>query len=265
MNFNFLNLYTKYKVVSKDAGINLDLLDQGNACFYKLFAAVKSNDKKEYHFELSVRICLGLKDAENGYSNYVPLTFDELDWYFGQLNKVVPFTYNYKKIENEEEAYLLNIDTTTHAIKLKWLLTVIRYIYEYPFNFAITEAIKLKMAKKFVNINVINVFNIIGTTVEDSTCWNENHTVGRCDHGPLKFISFSDLSKLLDRYQGMLEDVYDEVEFNDHRLVDNWLEAEYPKAIDNDWFSLDKIIERYKTSYFPNYMLIKKANSYIQK
>lgn len=265
MNFNFLNLYTKYRAVSKDAGVNLDLLDHGNACFYKLFAAVKSDNKKEYHFELSVRICLGLGDAENGYSNYVPLTFDELDWYFGQLNKVVPFTYNYKRIENEEDCYLLNIDVTTHAIKLKWLLTVVRYIYEYPFNFAIAEAVKLKMAKKFVNINVINVFNIIGSTVEGSTCWNENHTVGRCDHGPLKFMSFGDLSNKLDHYQDMLEDVYDPAEFIDGRILDSWTDAEYPKAIDSDWFSLESIISRYKAYYFPNYMIIKKAKSYIQK
>lgn len=255
MNFSFLNLATYYKVYI-DGKEEMDFMDSARACFYQLFRNINSNDHKDYQFKCSVRMWLTDFKLKAKQNNKVFVNEEEIRWYFNQLNKVVPF--NYTLTPGEQEDIVLTIQLSTSPIKLKWLLTCIRYLYEHPFSIAIAEAIRLKMNKKFININVINVFNLIGSTVCEDYNWNENHTVGRCDRGLLKLINFKTLAKKLETYQDALEEVYDSA------TRTGLFTYNYPQEFDNSYLSIESILDRYKNYYYQNYKILQNTKNYIQ-
>ena len=255
MDFSFLNLATYYKV-DIDGEEKIDFMDSSRACFYQLFREINSRDHEDHEFKCSIRLWLTDKALNDKRNNKVFVNEEEIRWYFNQLNKVVPF--NYTLAAGEEEDIVLTIQLSTSPIKLKWLLTCIRYLYEHPFSIAIAEAIRLKMNKKFINVNVINVFNLIGSTVCGDYNWNENHTVGRCDRGLLKFINFKTLAKKLETYSDALEDVY----LSATRT--GLFSYNYPQEFDNSYLSIENILDRYKNYYYQNYKILQNTKNYIQ-
>lgn len=84
------------------------------------------------------------------------------------LQSVFKFAYRLK--ENEDH-FLLKITLEGDLIYHKYMLTWVRYLYEYPFNVFLADAVRLKQLPCFRFESIINLFNIVGATS------------GICQHG----------------------------------------------------------------------------------
>lgn len=73
------------------------------------------------------------------------------------------FKFKYKIIE-KENYFDLVIILSGHLIYHKYLLTWVRYLYEYPFNVFLMDANKLSKLPEFKFESIINLFNLIGVT-----------------------------------------------------------------------------------------------------
>lgn len=84
------------------------------------------------------------------------------------LQSVFKFSYHLK--ENEDH-FVLTMTLDGDLIYHKYMLSWVRYLYEYPFNVFLADACKLKKIDGFKFESVINLFNLVGATS------------GICQHG----------------------------------------------------------------------------------
>lgn len=84
------------------------------------------------------------------------------------LQSVFKFTYHLKE---HEDHFVLTMVLEGDLIYHKYMLSWVRYLYEYPFNVFLADARKLKNLPEFKSESVINLFNLVGATS------------GICQHG----------------------------------------------------------------------------------
>lgn len=77
------------------------------------------------------------------------------------LQSVFKFAY---RLKEHDDHFLLKITLDGDLIYHKYMLTWVRYLYEYPFNVFLADAIKLKQLPRFRFESIINLFNIVGAT-----------------------------------------------------------------------------------------------------
>lgn len=73
------------------------------------------------------------------------------------------FKFNYRLKENQDH-FILTTTLYSDLIYHKYMLSWIRYLYEYPFNVFLADACKLKGIEGFKFESIINLFNIVGAT-----------------------------------------------------------------------------------------------------
>ena len=77
------------------------------------------------------------------------------------LKSVFKFSYHLKE---KEDHFILTITLEGDLIYHKYMLSWVRYLYEYPFNVFLTDACKLKEVPGFKFESIINLFNLVGAT-----------------------------------------------------------------------------------------------------
>lgn len=101
------------------------------------------------------------KEAAN---NSCFISKKELRHHLDQLKKIIPFKATIKEvIENDCPCY--RIDLTVEdalAIQHKYILSWIRYTYEYPYCVILQEALRLRKEPEFRFESCFNLFNLIG-------------------------------------------------------------------------------------------------------
>ena len=84
------------------------------------------------------------------------------------LQSVFKFNYRLKEIRNH---FILTVTLNGDLIYHKYMLSWVRYLYEYPFNVFLADAHKVKNTTGFKFESIINLFNLVGATS------------GICEHG----------------------------------------------------------------------------------
>ena len=84
------------------------------------------------------------------------------------LQTVFKFSYH---LREHKDYFLLRLTLEGDLIYHKYMLTWVRYLYEYPFNVFLADANKLKKLPEFKFESIINLFNLVGASS------------GICQHG----------------------------------------------------------------------------------
>lgn len=104
-----------------------------------------------------------------------------------QMNKwmdliasVYPFTYKiHKTTLYEEPAYRVHINIKGNYVQILFVLTAIRYFYEYPFNVLLYDAFKLKKLDKFKKYDLINLCSYVIHCIFNDRIFNSDHSLTR--------------------------------------------------------------------------------------
>lgn len=184
IDFKYLEFWTYY---SSKGTTNKDL--KREYCFSKIFYG---NNKQNNDYELYIYNDGHIKTHDNN----CLLTKEQLITHIEEINKFYKFKYELKNLKgNTGYKLIFNLDAPLiyHKIILSWL----RYSYEFPFNVALYESFKVKEEKGFKRLTMLNLFNLIGSTMHCTKHGTNIHAIG-VFYEWKELISYKDFKKSLD-------------------------------------------------------------------
>lgn len=112
-------------------------------------------------------------------NHYCSVNKEQILSWIKTLKKIHPFSYKIKNIDyNGNPAFQFNITIEGTRIQRLFVLIGIRYIYEFPFNMALSEAFRLHSIEEYKWINTISLTHFVMRNIfEDYGC--ELHALAR--------------------------------------------------------------------------------------
>lgn len=184
IDFKYLEFWTYY---SSKGTTNKNLARE--YCFSKIFYG---EHKQNNDYELYIYNDGHIKTHDNN----CLLTKEQLIKHIEEINKFYKFKYELKTLRGNTGYKLifnLNAPLIYHKVILSWL----RYTYEFPFNVALYESFKVKEEKGFKRLTMLNLFNLIGSTMNCSKHGTSIHAIG-VFYEWKELISYKDFKKSLD-------------------------------------------------------------------
>jgi len=177
---SFLNFDTNYKSTGE---VNYE--NAHAACFGTVFSRIKLINKK-VHNQYIIKMHTSFDYInDTNYNNYCPFSTDFIKEYLDELCKYIPsLTYaietNVKEPDNKyDDLIAIHLDVNAKCIDHCFALTYVRYLYELPFVWYLTEAAYLK--KKvfgFKSMSYLNLFNLVAASVPTSRHGCNIHAIG---------------------------------------------------------------------------------------
>jgi hypothetical protein len=149
--FKFLDYYTKY---SCEGSISKRL--SGEACFSTIFNKVDRRSK----ILVTIYLYKGVDQVINHRSNACFFNKKEIKNHINILKSLCNFNF---KIKDTKEAYIVELELSELLpIYHKYILTWVRYLYEYPYNVLLKDAYQLKKNNLcFKWQSIATLFNLI--------------------------------------------------------------------------------------------------------
>ena len=205
--FRYLTYHTEY---SCSGTYNLKM--GARACFRSAFDNVRNNSDIKYKIRLYPGIALC---TNHNVSNACLFSKQEIRNHLLQLKDLFPFSY--RVLDEMKEGnkiivihlHLKDVPATFH----KYILTWIRYLYEYPYNVILKDAYLLRedLGLRFQSMSFL--FNIVSSCqwvyVGEGHSIRENHL-----HTP---ITKSELKERIKEVR-FLDDIYEDMNMNRDRL-----------------------------------------------
>lgn len=173
--FAFINYNTEYSCTgdfSKKMGTD--------ACFSKAFRYTDSVDNVNEKYEIILYKGIDFIKKTKG-SNACLFTRKQIKNHLKQAQGVFPFKFRIQELKNWNKKYkvfkitliLEEVPGSFH----KYLLTWVRYLYEYPYNVILHDALQLKKESCFRFTSISNLFNLVLGCFKDSP--GEIHQIAR--------------------------------------------------------------------------------------
>lgn len=161
-NFLMLNFCTEY---SSEGNTRKDM--RRDSCFSTIFHSEGNGivQKNKYTIKLYK---IGDWLNKKGQNNACLTDRAGIVHHLKILQSVFKFNYRLKEIRNH---FILTVTLNGDLIYHKYMLSWVRYLYEYPFNVFLADAHKVKNTTGFKFESIINLFNLVGATS------------GICEHG----------------------------------------------------------------------------------
>jgi hypothetical protein len=135
--------------------------------------------KKDCHYVVIVD-----KASKQRKSFYNTCLFNkkEICWYLSQIKKLYPFKYSIEG-EPKDISYNINIDVKGTHLQHLFVLTCVRYLYEYPYNLGLYDALRyiqnncygnaVNQKESFFNILTV-AFMVFGNALGLGHCTNDS-------------------------------------------------------------------------------------------
>lgn len=168
MKLNYLSYCNKYQFRVNDyTSLNIN-----SVCFGDLFKKLERVNTNSG----TLRIWFASDDKLNkkGWSNYCLLTEKELKFYFSWVKYVTGLDFSYKKLDKIEiestecNGYVVNLKfKNKSAYLIKLFATLIRNVYEKPFNIQLKTAMLLNEYSGFKNLDFTSRLMISVASITD--------------------------------------------------------------------------------------------------
>lgn len=159
--FNYLNYHTEY---SCKGDIEKDFRPE--ACFGKIFSCGRASIEETYVIRLYKGDCV-LKERKN---NACFVGKEEIRRHIILAKEIVgKFTYKIDEGQDGDKSfYDVTVKMNGDRLNHQYILTWVRYLYEYPFNMILADANRLKGEKGFKRETIANLFVLISSCFPDS-------------------------------------------------------------------------------------------------
>lgn len=168
--FGMLNYSTEYAAYEEDRQIHRM---QSEVCFAAVFPDELCSRK------YVVRIYKGTEQARRfNRNNNCIFTKSEIEKHIMECKKLFPFSFTV--IEDEGiDRFIVTLCISGPAIYHRFLLTWVRYLYEFPYNMFLYDAIRLYRSGIFRATNIFNIYNIVSSSGIYS---GEGHSIDAANH-----------------------------------------------------------------------------------
>lgn len=196
--FKYLSYHTEY---SCDGTCNKKMSSE--VCFSGIFSKITNESDITYNIRLypGLDLCV-----ESHNSNACLFTKNELKNHLRQLNDMYPFSYRVvEEVVRDKVCYrvvlhLKDVPATFHKYVLTWL----RYTYEYPYNVILRDAYILKKDPIFRFESISNIFNVVSICCPAFV--GEGHSISADSiNKPLRKKELRDRIKEVNRLNGIYE------------------------------------------------------------
>lgn len=240
--FSYLSYHTEY---SCTGSYNRNM--SAGVCFAEAFSAIRNDSDIVYNVRLypGVDLCV-----RRHLSNACLFSKREINNHLRQLKYMYPF--NYKILEKTEDGklfyevvlHLKEVPATFHKYVLTWL----RYTYEYPYNVILRDAYTLKKDPMFRFESIANIFNVISICCP--TFVGEGHSISANSvNSPLK----KEELRAKIREVNYLNHIYEKLSLKKSKLPD---EIRDFNCQDLEYWS-EELFELRKPTYLKMYHAIK--------
>lgn len=172
--FRFANYSTKYSLlINGETKVPM----RSYACFRDAFILLsRENAPQRITAEYEIILHVGCDWGKiNNKSNACLLSRKDLRQHLDQIKDIIPFTYKIKSDRGDEPKFILNVKVTKGTcIQHKYMLSWIRYAYEYPYNVMLLESRKLRWEKEFRFETGYNLFNLVAQCFD---LWGGGHSI----------------------------------------------------------------------------------------
>ena len=242
-DFQFLDYHTEYSCKGE-----FEKEMDAEACFSFVFNHTSERNVSE---EYEVILYKGTSfSREKHNSNSCLFTKKQIRNHLRQAQGIYPFDFHITEVSNWEDGYnvfkvhlkLTNVPGTFH----KYLLTWLRYMYEYPYNVILFDAYKLKKDPCFRFTSMSDLFNLV------LGCYNDNprdiHQIAR--NQVSKVMRKKDIREKLQQIR-MLNNVYDKLKrkVNADTIPDS---VEELSTSDIEFWESDDIFEKHRKPIYMN-------------
>ena len=147
--FEYLNYLTQYSISG-----SMEMAMKRDACFSTIFNDAFKDQTNTY------KIILYTSDFElkNRHNNYCPFTKQQVKNHIRQLKDLGDFTFTVDEKEDHMEVTI----TISKKCNLfhRYVVSWIRYLYEFPYNMLLKDAYKLKQEPRFIFTSISNLMNV---------------------------------------------------------------------------------------------------------
>lgn len=231
--FNFMSFTTIYK--TQYCGNEFNFLHD-RACFGDTFRSqLFRSSTPAVNLAYEIYVCLDEEGMDKGCSNYCMLTHDDILAYIHQLQELQPFFCSVEfdaKFPNSFKKYnwksmmKLNVSIDANFMRHKFVLTALRYLWEYPFNIELYEAMRLR--KEFPQLNILMLHHLVMGTFDAGERIHQLGYVGKIpmklDHDILQ-AALEIRDGVNDIYDGNYTDTDDVASF-EYIIRDNWKDTD---------------------------------------
>ena len=152
--FVYLNFHTEY---SSEGTLNKEM--EREYCFGDVFY----NDAEQDNY-YEIRIYKNLSGVEDGAKNNACfMSKDELFNYISIAKRIHDFSL---EIDDDEEHEMFTVKLSLDAPRVvhRYILTWLRYSYEFPFNMYLMDAMRLKNTTGFRRDDLFNLYNLVSAS-----------------------------------------------------------------------------------------------------
>ena len=150
-SFKFINLHTEY---SAEGPVPHEM--QRRPCYGTIVGDLKRHEApltQTYHIRISNTVD-SLKKNQNNFN------FLNIDKYLSYLNQIFDFEYSIDDDKGNGRR-VLNLTISNYpGIYHVFILTHIRPLYEYPYNWAMYDAVQLMDSGECPGLNILDCFNL---------------------------------------------------------------------------------------------------------
>lgn len=159
--FQYLNYHTEYSCSG-----HFKMNKQSGVCFRDAFNKIE-NIREEFTETYEVYIYKGADQLKKSRSNACFMTEREIENHLKQLKSIMDLKKVSVKTDKENNKLMIaTVTLTGKAIYHKYMLTWLRYVYEYPYNMVLMDARKLRQ-KVFITESVSNLQNLIACCISE--------------------------------------------------------------------------------------------------
>lgn len=219
--FRFLNLYTYYKVSGK---MTKDFAR--HPCFANAFIFNRDQDKSEkYKNTYSIHVYTDTYKNSSKSNNFC---FVDIEKYLTYFQRVMPFEFT---LETMDHGVIMHITVDNYRYIHNYILCCVRYLYEQPYNLALSDAIQLYESGECPGLNIIDCFNL---TLGTSQCRYSGEQVCMFAHTPVKPMGTKELINMLRYYErnnntcvSVNTDFIERVTYMEHGHIENHINTFY--------------------------------------
>ena len=164
------------------------------ACFAETLKEMYSFSQNSFCFinEYTIKV---YKEKKGMHCEFVSL--EEMQQWLTIINDLISFKWS---IEEEDKQYLIKVTIEDVRIIHLFILTCIRYIYEFPFSCLLLWAFKIKETyKEFKDVHMLNIMQVLYTLIYNLCMSGMGHSLPHEDWKglPYAFYNIEDLKKRL--------------------------------------------------------------------
>lgn len=188
MSYRYLSYNTCY---SSKGDFDNEFVE-GRVCFAPVFRFLEKN-----RGIVTNKYRIKIYKADNRHlSNFCSLNKNEIKSFISLAKSVLP---TFHCLVKEYDGYfMVSISITGNCLQHKYILTWVRYLYEFPYNLLLSDAIKFREKYKLNNISLYNLINVVFRTANRSGCIvGSGHSMYYDGYGEVELPTNSELKDIL--------------------------------------------------------------------